>query len=352
MTTTKLSIVDQILADQNFTSILKCYKNDLTKGYKLTFSNEYRNGLCETLFVITINNKPVRIILPIFSSMNTITWNNAYLNVVKNALNSNDHTWLTGLQDHEIVDLIECPLYFYDEVSKDIAFLAMISAHDFVHNGTRGRNGHSTYFWNKDLPNKYSKNKKQLVSDVFVMCLPHYSKKEIKDICQKYAEEFHKRFADTTQRSTKTKIKNIATGLYAQIMIYLNLLKAGENVTMDWVAGDDLGIDIVVHKNGKHYNIDVKSTSDTNLKITKNRQETDMYAVVDNTKDPYLIGYVFKFDFWKSDITGSKSPELVNDIYVKPINKLNLQTLDGAIVKVHEYDMKKKKKATRLFNAQ
>lgn len=350
----KTEIRNKILSDNNFISILESFKNNITSAFKIEFDNEYKNGLCDILYGVTINGKLQKIILPIFSSEKTTTWNLAYLKDIKNAI---PESYLATFEDNEIIDMIYCPIYFLDKYSGEIIFLSLLSAHDFVHHGIKGKNGYSTYFWNDKLPNAYSINKKQLNSDVFIMSLPHYTKKQLKEICKTYATKFHKRFADVTKRSEQTKIKNIADGLYAQIIVYLDLLQAGHVATMDWHSEDDLGIDIRLFINNIYLNIDVKSTKDENLKITKNRKETDFYAVCTWEKnEPVLEGYVFKYDFWKSEILNTVAPEKNNDIFFKSLKSLkkdkNLIHFDDMFTKFNNYKLKKLKRNERLFNVQ
>lgn len=350
----KNEIVDKILGDNNFTSILSSFKNDVTSAFRIEFDNEFKNGLCNILYGITINGKLQKIILPIFSSEKTTTWNFSYLKDIKRVI---PQEMLATFEDHEIIDMIYCPLYFLDKYSGEIIFLSVISAHDFMHHGIKGKNGYSTYFWNDKLPNAYSINKKQLVSDVFIMSLPHYSRKQIKEICKTYATKYHARFADVSKRTEQTKIKNIANGLYAQIIIYLDLLQAGHVVSMDWHTEDDLGIDIQLKINDVIINLDVKSTQDENLKITKNRKETDFYAVCTWDKyEPMLEGYVFKFDFWKSEILNTEAPEKNGDVYFKSIKSLKkskaLLHFDDMFAKFNNYKLLKMKRNERLFNVQ
>lgn len=350
----KNEIVEKILHDSNFTSILNSFKNDITSAFKIEFDNEYKNGLCNILYGVTINGKLQKIILPIFSSEKTTTWNLAYLKDIKRVI---PEAMLATLEDHEIIDMIYCPLYFLDKYSGEIIFLSLISAHDFVHNGIKGKNGYSTYFWNDKLPNSYSINKKQLNSDVFIMSLPHYSKKQIKDICKTYATKYYERFANVSKRSAQTIIKNISTGLYAQIIVYLDLLQAGHVVSMNWQTEDDLGIDIRLFINDIYLNIDVKSTHDENLKISKNRKETDFYAVCSWEKsEPVLEGYVFKFDFWKSEILDTVAPVKSGDMFIKSIKELKKEKalihFDEMFGKFNNYKLKKLKRNERLFNAQ
>lgn len=350
----KEEIVDKILKDSNFTGILKSFKNEITSAFKIEFDNEYKNGLCNILYGVTINDKLEKIILPIFSSEKTTTWNFSYLKDIKRVIPAN---MLNGLEDHQIIDMIYCPLYFLDKYSGEIIFLSLISARNFIDNGMKGKNGYSTYFWNDKLPNKYSINKKELVSDVFIMSLPHYTKKQLKEICKTYATKFHAKFADVTKRNEQTKIKNISNGLYAQISVYLDLLKSGYDVTMDWHTEDDLGIDIQLLLNDVLFNIDVKSTQDENLKISKNRKETDFYAVCTwNKNEPILEGYVFKFDFWKSEILETEAPEVKNEMFIKSIKSLNksghLLNIDGIFGRYNTYKIKKMKRNERLFNVQ
>jgi len=344
-------IVAKIISDSTFKLILKAYKTPVTTGFVTTFANEYKNGLVDKLYGITIDGKLVSILVPIFSSEKTITWNNSYLKTVKSVLPA-EHQ---HLEDHELVKLIKSPLYKFDEYTGDVIFLALVNLSDWINNGFKGKNGHSVYFWNEKLPNPWSINLKQLQSEVFVLTLPTLSNKELKTLCLDHATAFHKKFADTTQRSEQTKIKNIATGLYAQIKTYLWLKESGYDVSMEWVGGDDLGIDIVYHVNGMAINIDVKSTKSEFLKISKTRKETHFYAVCNwNKNEPQLLGFLFKHNFWKSDIVNTTAPEKKNDMYTKSLTEISkdLVSLDQTFAILHNYNMLKMKRGQRLFNAE
>lgn len=348
---TKTNIIDKVLSDDTFISILRSYKNAKTGAHKATFNDGYKNGLCNCLYLIEIDGKAKKIILPIFSTQKTVTWSFFYLKTIKENIPA---SYLEGLEDHEILNMVLCPLYFFDTISDDVTYMALISAQDFMNKGIKGKNGYSTYFWNKDLPNKFSKNKKELISDCFVMTLPYLSKDEIREICKRYATKYVARFGDTNERSEITKINNIYHGLYAQVIVYIKLLNDGHDVLMTWYNEDDLGIDIQVLIDGEYYNIDVKSTTTKDLRISKNRKETDFYAVCDwKANEPVLLGYLFKYDFWQSDINQTESPVNKDGMWLKPISnvKKSFVMLENFQEKVHTYNKIKMKQNEVLFNA-
>lgn len=356
MTTQKVQlknseIVEKIVTDKTFRQILKTYQTPLTTGFVTRFVNEYKNGLVDKFYGIKIEDKLVALLVPIFSSENTITWNNSYLKTIKSALPAEYQT----LEDHEIVNLIKCPLYKFDAYSGEVVFLSLVNLSDWIFYGMNGKNGHSKYFWNEKLPNQWSIDGKKLKGEVFVLTLPKLSNKELKKICAEYATKFHAKFADISVRSEQTKIKNIANGLYAQIKTYLWMVASGYDVSMEWVAGDDLGIDIVYHVNDMNINIDVKSTKSDLLKISKTRKETHFYAVCNwNKSEPQLLGFLFKHNFWKSEIVNTTAPEKKNDMYTKTLKEVSkdLVTIDKMFDIVHNYNMLKMKRGQRLFNAE
>jgi hypothetical protein len=347
----KSEITQKIIADKNFKTILKTYKTPLTEGFGITFSDGYKNGLTDIVYGITIDGKLISILVPIFSTEKTITWNNSYVKTVKSLLPAQ----FQALEDHEIVSLIKTPLYYFDKFTNDVIFLSLVNLTDFMNNGMKGKNGFSVYFWNDKLPNRWSLDKKQLSGEVFVATLPKLSNKELKNICAEYATDFHKKFADITQRSEQTKIKNIALGLYAQIKTYLWMLNNGYDVSMEWVDGDDLGIDIIYHVNGTDINIDVKSTKTDVLKISKSRKETHFYAVCNwNKSEPQLLGLLFKHNFWKSEIINTLAPEKKNDMYTKSLKQIapDLVDMDKTFAILHNYNILRMKRGQRLFNAE
>lgn len=347
----KDEIVNKITKDKNFTTILKCYKTEKTSAYCIDFYNEYKNGLVDKIYGITIDDKLINILVPVFSTEKTITWNFSYLKTIRSILPA-EHR---DLEDHELVDLIKCPLYYFDKYTGETIFLSLVSLKDWIDNGNKGKNGFSVYFWNDKLPNKYAISKKALKSDIFVKSLPFYKDNQLKSICKDFATEYHAQFANVSARSSQTVIKNITDGLYAQIKVYLYLLKEGYTVRMDWSEGDDLGIDIQLYIQNTWLNIDVKSTKTTDLKISKNRKETDFYAVCTWDKsDVILKGFLFKFDFWKSDILGTNEPEYIGDMYSKSLASLKKQIvkIDNIFTPYHNYQKLKMKRGERLFNAQ
>lgn len=345
------NIIEMIKEDQIFKSIIRAFKTDNTIIYVTTFENKYNNGLTNKIYYVTTNNDKtlLSIIVPIFSSEKTITWNFLYLKDIKSSLPSE----FSSIDDHELVKLIKCPLYYIDKYTTGIQYLSFVNVSDWIEHGEKGKNGYSVYFWNNKLPNKYQITKKNINSEIFVKSLEFMSDSEIKTKCLTYAEMFHKRFADITKRSEKTKINNISSGLYAQIKVYLWMMSEGYDVRMDWYSEDDLGIDIQYKINNIWINIDVKSTKDDMLKISKKREETDFYAVCDwDKKEPRLLGFLFKYNFWKSDIIKSTPPEMINNIYYKKISKISedLITVDKLFNVLNNYKMLKMKKNVRLFN--
>lgn len=346
---TKDEIVELIATDSNFKSILKSYKTNQTQGFKIEFNNEYKNGLVEMVYGITIEDKLVSLLIPIFSSEKTITWNFSYLKTIRSLLPLE----YQDLEEHELVSLIKCPLYYLDKYTGELIFLSLVNLSDWIDNGNKGRNGFSVYFWNDKLPNKYAITKKQLDSEIFVQSLEYYSDKELKAICLDYATKYHAKFANIQERGAKTVIKNIADGLFAQIEVYLYLKNEGYDVRMEWSDGDDLGIDIQLNTHNTWLNIDVKSTRTKDLKISKNRKETDFYAVCTWDKSEVVLeGFLFKYHFWKSEILDTPAPEFKNEMYLKSLKSLNkyMVNTDDIYVPFNEYKTKKMKRSTRLFN--
>lgn len=356
MTSQKLTgqeIAAKITSDVNFKAILKAYKSDKTKGYAYEFENKNANGLSESFFGIELDQKLICLIVPLFCTSKTITFNFSYFNVLRSVLPKH----YAELQDHELVNLIQCPLYYLDEDVQDIQFLSLVNLKDWINDGMKGKNANSVYYWIDKLPNKNSISKKQLKSHVFVKLLSSYTSKELKTLCIEYATAFHKQFADINQRSEITKIKNIATGLYAQIKTYLYLKDSGYAVSMEWDTNDDyLGIDITFTINDTRIAIDVKSTKDDDLKISKNKKETDFYAVCTWTKsEPQLLGFLFKYNFWKSEIINTTMPlKKRDDLYYKPLKdiKKDLVNIDKLYTVIANYNKLKMKKGERLFNVE
>ncbi len=348
---TKEQITDVIITDKNFKNILNSFKTDITSAFSLSFNNEAKNGLVDKIFGITVKDELLHLIVPVFSTEKTITWNFSYFDTILEMLPKE----YQDMETHILKEKIICPLYFYDKITGDAIFLSLVKLSDWINNGLKGKNGYSVYYWNDKLPNKDSMTKKDLTSYVFTTTLPFLKDKEIKKICDEYATKSYAKFANESNRSSQTIIKNIATGLYAQIKVYLYLLENGYEVRMEWADGDDLGIDIQYFTHNTWINIDVKSTKTDDLKISKNRKETDFYAVCSWDKsNPILLGFLFKYDFWKSDLTKSKSPEKKDDMWFKTLKdiKKDMTDIDNIYSKYHNYQIQRMKRNERLFNEQ
>lgn len=351
ITKSKSEIEKEILEDKFLKLILKTYNSEHTAGFGINFKDEYKNGLVNKLFGITIKDKLVSIVIPVFSSEKTITWNNSYLKTLRTALPAQ----YQSIEDHELANMIKVPLYFFDKWTGAVLYMSLVSLTDWLNHGTKGKNGYSVYFWNNDLPNKYNISMKKLSSEVFVLTLLTLTDKQIKEVCSKYALEHYTKFANVSDRSAQSMIKNISDGLYAQIKVYVWMLNKGYDVSMEWADGDDLGIDIVYHVNGMNINIDVKSTKTKDLKISKNRKETDFYAVCNWKKsDPQFLGLLFKYNFWQSDLINTSAPVKQSDMYAKSLEQVTTDfvTMEQLFAIKHNYNNLKIKRGQRLFNAE
>jgi len=355
-TTLKTSIINKINDHATLHEILKCYKGDIFSGSIVEYViDDKKDGFAHTAYFITINDKLSSIIVPIYCTASTITWaygNSGYMQKIK----SEWPEQYASMTEDEIESLIVNPLFFYNELGdKEVIFLGLVKLTDWLNYGHKGKNGNSVYFWREKLPNNYCIPLKQFKNQVFVSTLPGMTDKELKTKCVNYATESHKKFADISQRSEQTKIKNIADGLYVQIKTYLWMLDSGYNVTMEWSDGDDLGIDIIYNVNGTNINIDVKSTKTDVLRISKNRKETDFYAVCKWEKSkPVFLGLLFKFHFWQSNVINTTSPEKKNEMYCKPLADISksLVTMDKAFTVLQNYNTQKMKHNERLFMAE
>lgn len=352
---TKSEISNLIDNDNNFKKIIEVFKNnEFSDGNRYEYVDESKSGLSNIFYTITLNENLNKIIMPVFSSEKTTTWNFSYLKKIREYL-SNEYT---DLEDHEIVSKIIIPIYYYDKYTGDVQFLSVIKLNDFLEYGMKGKNGYSVYFWNDKLPNRYNIKLKDLRSDLFIDSLPLYNKKQLRVLCTDYATKYFTKFSTlSNSRSDKQKIKNISDGLYAQIYTYLQLIKNGYNVSMDWHMEDDLGIDIKFYINGETINIDVKSTRTTDLKISKNRKETDFYAICiwdKKSKEPILTGFIHKYRFWKSSLFKTEAPILDNEMYHKSLEQLQsyVYTIDDLFKEWHNYNSLKMKRGEKLFAIQ
>lgn len=349
----KTEITSVINNDQVLKQILNIYKdNEKTTGTRIdNLNNEKKNGLSDSIYVIKTNDTITNIIVPIFSTQKTVTWDFYYLDIIKDAIPE-----LEDKQDHEIVSLITCLLYFFDTHDNELLFLSYISLNDWLSHGKKGKNGSSVYWWNDKLPNKYSITKKEIISNLFVQTLPYLTKTEIRKICKEYSEKFYQKFnTENDTRTSKQTINNVANGLYAEILIYLQLKDSGYNVYFEWNTKDDLGIDIVLEIDGEYVNIDVKSTKDKYLKISRYRKETDFYAIVTwNKTNPVLLGFLNKHYFWKSKIYQTEGPERIDDLYRKEINDIveHIIPISDLLGQYIQYKKTKMKQNVKLFEVE
>ncbi len=303
----KNEILDIITSDETFKKIMDAYKESGVSAnlHKFPFDTTSKpNGLLTNVYVFHKDDKVVDIFLPIFTSEKTVTWDFKY----------NDYILDLIQTEHKIADIAEVTaltkacVYNYNKYTGEVIFSSLLKVSDWIDNGHKSKYSKSVYFWNDKLPNAWSLKLKKLKSELFVNTLPFMSDKQLKVYCKTYAENKHKDFVDPegVKRGAKTKISNISNGIYAQIKLYNDLKEKGHDVSMEWLDGDDLGIDITMTVNNTRINIDVKSTKSDSIKISKFRKETDFYAIIQND---VFLGFINKYDFWESKVTGSKAPE-------------------------------------------
>ena len=351
--TTKKEISENIQNDEYFKAIINVYKNtENTTGYQYNIdSDNNKSGLTNTVTYITLKDKLYKMFIPVFSTEKTITQNLSYLNKIKEFL-PKEYLELT---DEQIINTIMCPLYYLDKYTGQLIFLQIISLNDQINNGIKGKNSPSVYFQNDKLPNQYSKVIKDLRSEIFVDGLVYLDDKQIKTTCDEFAVKYFKKFAPT-DRTDETKIKNISDGLYAQLKVYLFLLKCGYNVQMDWYTKDDLGIDIIFNVHGESINIDVKSTRDEWLKISKNRKETHFYAVTTQKNNEIILeGFLHKYDFQPSDILKTSKPTQDGELYKRKLTKeyrSKFLKIEDLFVVFNNYKLLKMKRGQKLFDIQ
>lgn len=351
---TKLSkseILDRIATDDVFSKIISLYKDNGLSGtkYHLDFDKySGANGLLPNIYVIHKNDIIVDIIVPIFTTEKTSTWNFSYNQIIVDTISAD-----FKLNISDVTKIAKCLIYYLDKYDSDVTFLTLLKVDDFISNGFKGQNGKSVYFWNDKLPNKWSLYLKDLEGDLFVNTLHFMNDKELKSYCKKYAEDKYDQFGDlANKRGSKTKISNISSGVYEQLKLYRKLKTDGYSVNMYWLDKDDYGVDIQLETNNTTINIDVKSTKDEFLKISKFRKETDFYAIVQNGE---FLGFINKFEFWSSNITGSKEPnknEKTGMFFKKLTKKWQKEFLsaDELFNDLVEYRKKKMKRKATLFD--
>jgi len=143
-------IANKITEDNNFKSILKAYKSEKTTGFSIEFENKNSNGLVEKIVGIQLQDRLINLIVPLFCTSKTITFNFSYFNTIRNILPKE----YSELEDNDLLNIIQCPLYFLDEEVGEVIFLQLVSLTDWFDQGLKGKNGKSVYFWIDQLPNR------------------------------------------------------------------------------------------------------------------------------------------------------------------------------------------------------
>jgi hypothetical protein len=326
----KKTVITQIKDNDMFLSILDVYKTELTSCTLLEIDDDIsRTGFLNTVYCITINGKLISILVPLFSTSKTITWDYSYLDKIKNIITNKYKKQI------DISNIIK--LVLFEHVNDTTHFLSITKLVDMLQYGLKGKNGNSVYFWLQNLPNNKCLNKTQLQNDLFKNILPFMTKEQIKEYAIDYANKYYMNYGDTHGRNKQEMITNIADGTYIELMMYVELNKKYNDVELVLTNGDDKGVDIIITENNVSYNIDVKSTSGPTLKINRLREQTDFYAVCvrNNTKKGYtFLGFLNKYDFWESNAHNSKKPKVKNGVHVKDLKELKKRinkTLDTSI---------------------
>lgn len=339
----KKEIIKNIQNDENLKKILSLYNNSSTSCNEYLIENNDNNGFTNLIYVITVNNNIIDVIVPIFSTKKTITWDYNYLDKVNYILDKKYNIKVDSKK-------IKTVLFFYDNT--DVYFTSIFNLTDFLKYGNKGKNGNSVYFWNELLPNNNSLNKKDIERDFFIKMLPYMSNVQLKEYCENKAKNVVDLYTDINNRDKSTIIKNISDGMYIEFMMYLDLKKKYD-VELYLSDVDDGGIDIILNIDNISINIDVKSSSTSDLKINRLRNMTDVYAVClnKNTKKGYkFVGFLYKYHFWESEIHNTKKPAYneKTQLYYKSINDIKKDlTLDiKDIVEI----MKIQNKQKSLFN--
>ena len=172
-------IAAKITAESNFKNILKAYKSDKTTAFVVEFENKNSNGLVENIFGIQLGDRLISLIVPLFCTAKTISFNFSYFNTIRNVLPKE----YQDLEDNDLLNLIQCPLYFLDEEVGDVIFLQMVNLNDWFDQGMKGKNGKSVYFWIEQLPHRCALTLKSLKSSIFVKILDSYNNKQLKTLC-------------------------------------------------------------------------------------------------------------------------------------------------------------------------
>lgn len=351
----KSDILDLIQQHDYFKKIIKVYRDNDCEAhvYPLTFDIYSKpNGLVRNIYVFTLKDKIVDIIVPIITSEKTSTWDFKFNKYIKDSIDD------IQLEESDITHKAKAVVFYIDNINKEVTLLSMLKVSDWINNGRIGyKNKNTVFFYNDNPLKRWSyEGTAQLRSEVFVKALEHFKSVEIMQFCREYAKKQYKKFNNDGSRDASTMIKHIGKGLYAQIKIYLNLKKSGHNVSMEWLDGDDLGVDITYHLDDyTKINIDVKSTSNDILKIAKFRKETDYYAIIQWDKTtPVLLGFINKFSFWESKLLGTSAPvkDEETNLYTKKLTKKwqkEFLSIDQLADDLKAYNMLKIKSKQSLF---
>lgn len=306
----KPQITDMLIDDPSFQKIVNVYKNNRTTCIVCTISDDGLNGLGNKFYCIRDKNTNIveKIIVPVFSTSNTITWNQKYIDMIKAELTINNIEFI----DTELEDKILITLNIYDNDINDSAFIQVCTLNSFLRTGITGKHSYNDnvnkYKWLDKLPDNTAMKLHELEKNYFLDKLPDMKYDELYNYCNEYAIKNWENFYNPNNRTREEVITNITDGLVIEYIHAANLISNfGTDAVFvnDDTQGDDTGVDIILNVNRKNVKIDVKSTKSSNLSITSKRDDTDFYAIYNNNtkyKTPKFLGYVHKSDFWTDEV--------------------------------------------------
>ncbi len=103
------------------------------------------NGLVNLLYVITVNGEVTEILMPLFSTNKTITWNMEYIDNISSAI-SKDHR----ISIERLYEITRLAMFVGDK--KEFNYVGRVDADAFVMHGHRSHfNSQSLYIYNKDI---------------------------------------------------------------------------------------------------------------------------------------------------------------------------------------------------------
>jgi hypothetical protein len=355
----KQEIARKIEESKEFRKILSAYQSEHTYCDVFEYNTIGKNGATETVYLVRTKktNSIVALVMPIFYSENSVTYDPKYMVGIHNMI-AEDHPDLT-IED--LVKYTVCPIFFYD--GSQVVFKLFIKLSTWISKGNVGYKNPETRFlraneMNTGLFEKFAIQKKHVLGRLLNVQVSEMTIKELWSYCEQFAKDNYPAFADKNDRTSAQKIKDITNGMFAQLYVFKQMKAKGLEVVFPYPENkDDKGVDMLVKvTNGTWIKLDVKSAKGKYLRISSMREQTQFYVVVSwSGKTPKIHGYLFKYDFFGSDVWKTQQPQEKDGMFHKELSSIqkafiDIEKIDVLTYVLDEYELAKKRKPGKLFD--